>query len=119
VPSPPKCRAMELLGYDASLCMLVGEQGRPGMVPQTHQRTATLPPAARDEVVAAGTAVSAAQRRPLHPWAPEAQKAAPETQRSVDAMAVWRAPQARHDVGDELIHREASGAWPEAPPPGF
>ena len=25
----------------------------------------------------------------------------------------------RHDVSNELIHREPSGAWPEAPPPGF
>ena len=25
----------------------------------------------------------------------------------------------RHDVGDELVHREPSGVWPEAPPPGF
>ena len=25
----------------------------------------------------------------------------------------------RHNVGDELVHREPSGAWPEAPLPGF
>ena len=25
----------------------------------------------------------------------------------------------RHYVGDELVQHEPSGAWPEAPPPGF
>jgi len=28
-------------------------------------------------------------------------------------------PAGRHYVSDELVHREPSGAWPEAPPPGF
>jgi len=50
-PSPLKCMEMEPLGYGTPWCVPVGEQGRPGMVPQTHQRIATLPPAAMDEVV--------------------------------------------------------------------
>jgi len=28
-------------------------------------------------------------------------------------------PRGRNDVGDELVQREPSGAWPEAPSPGF
>jgi len=58
---------LDTIQHDA--CQLVRRATRHG--PQTHQRMATLLPAARDEVVAAGTVVSAAQPQSLRPCAQE------------------------------------------------
>jgi len=67
---------------------------------------ATLPPAAKDEVVAAGTVVLAAQPQPLHPWTPGTQEAAPETQRSVEPWL--RRGHLTQEFGD-VLQRHAAG----------
>ena len=75
--------------------------------------------AVRDRVFCDGTAnenVAGADNRVTAPVSRALPAVKPTKHAQVPpGLTLW----GRHDVSDELVHREPSGAWPEAPPTGF